>query len=227
MTAINVIKQYTSVSVITDGAGYRADGVLAFRVQKVFPLAHLNAVIATRGSPLFAPMFAYHASIRATEFDDLKRLAPEIAKEESSKASAAQPDTDSEFDLFIAGWSETSGPSGYVLCNHARHGIQPWQAIDLGPINLSPHSEAIKAELDLAYPKGVAADDFDPVFDGLRGLEIQRKHPVEHHWEKHGLRAHAAVGAFAQLTTVTAEAITTKILRRWPDEIGEPLASHC
>jgi hypothetical protein len=38
-----------------------------------------------------------------------------------------------------------------------------------------------------------------------------------------GLREHSAVGAFAQLTAITADAITTKIIHRWPDEIGKPI----
>lgn len=223
MTAINVIKQSAAVHVLTDGAGYRADGALAFRTQKVFPLAHLSAVIATRGAPLFAPIFAYHASVRADGFDNLKNLAAAIAREVEGNALSQAGVVDKEFDLIIAGWSETSGPSSYALCNHARHhGIPPWQVVDLGPISTSPQSEAIKAELDLAYPNGVTPSEFDPVVDGLRLLEIQRRHPVEHHWEAKGLRMQSAIGAFAQLTTITVDAITTRIIRHWPDQIGMP-----
>jgi len=63
------------------------------------------------------------------------------------------------------------------------------------------------------------ADKFDPTRDGMRVLEIQRRHlpdwpaSVNHH----------VVGGFAQLTTITENSIETKIIHRWPDEVGQPI----
>jgi len=223
MTAINIIRQKAAVHVLTDGAGYSPDGTFTFRMQKVFPLAHLKAVIAVRGSPLFGPMFAHHASVRASGFEHLVSLTPAIAREEVDKVPGR---FEREFDLIIAGWSQACGPASVALCSHSRHGFEPWQVIDLDVISLSPSSERITAELAVAYPKGVEPDDFDPIVDGLRVLEIQRQNPVEHAWESAGPVTQPAVGAFAQLTTVTADAITTRIIRRWPDEIGQPLGAE-
>jgi hypothetical protein len=54
MSAINVLRQTNSVSVLTDGAAYNANGIFMFPTTKVVVLPHLNAVIAGRG-PAFGP----------------------------------------------------------------------------------------------------------------------------------------------------------------------------
>ena len=228
MTAINVIRQSAVVNIVTDGAMYRPDGTLESRTQKIFPLAHLNAIIAGRGNPLFASSVGLLASIEASSFDHLKMLAISLANRTFSDiekfliASSAG----SQFDLVIAGWSKVTGPDSYFICNHEHHGpaVKPWQIVELGPISLLPRSEGIDAELGKIFPEGVHPDDFDPVADGLRILEIQRAQPIEHHAD--GFGTQPGVGAFAQLTTITPDVITTRILHRWPDALGRPLAAR-
>jgi hypothetical protein len=226
MTAVNIIRQTAAVHILTDGEAYRADGTSAFRTAKVFPLLHLDAAVASRGSPLFAPTFAFRASTLAKTFDHLKALALALAMEvlETSKDAMAAAGG-IEFDLAIAGFSETKGPNSYFICNHENHGaaVPPWEIVELSPLSLAPTSKAIDAELEKAFPNGVHPDQFNPVVDGLRVLEIQRAHPVPHAGGGFGIQA--AVGAFAQLATITPGAITMKIIRRWPDEIGRPLAA--
>jgi hypothetical protein len=211
---------------LTDGAAYRADGTLHLKVQKAFPLLHLDAAMAWRGSPLLAPIFAAHASVRATSFDHLRTIARDMAIKALSETEDAIKALggDVEFDMAIAGWSETSGPCSYFLCNHDRHGgVSAWQLIDLGAVSLAPTSDAINAELEAAYPNGVDPDRLDPVIDGLRIMEIQRKHKVDHTGNFGTVRS---VGVFAQLTTIKPDAIDMKIIHRWPDEVGRPIAGE-
>ena len=134
MTAINVIRQKGAIHVLTDGAGYRADGTFAFTMQKVFPLAHVNAVIATRGPAVFGPMFAHHASVTASCFEHLVSLTPAIAREEIDKVPAS---SEREFDLVIAGWSETGDPASIVLCNHDRNDFAAWRQCRQWSLNYS------------------------------------------------------------------------------------------
>jgi hypothetical protein len=129
----------------------------------------------------------------------------------------------SSFDLAVAGWSETSGPSAYFVCNRENQGPIKPQIIDAGPDNIAPHDEAIKAELKRAFPDGIDPERFDPLVDGLRILEIQRHHKVAHPSDSTFVDA-VGVGGFAQLTTIRRDEITMKIIRRWADEIGRPLA---
>jgi hypothetical protein len=218
MTAINVIRQSGAVHVLTDGAGIDANGAVVLRTQKVFPLAHLNAVIACRGWPLFAACFAAQASIEASSFDQLKTIAVRLARSVIADAQHLMEASyaGAEFDLVIAGWSEGTGPNSYFLCSYEGVGVAPWAVAELGEISLLPTNEAVNADLEAAFPNGVRPDDVDPAAVGLRILEIQRKHPT-------GRGLLRNVGAFAQLTTVTPDLITTRIIHRWPDELGRPL----
>jgi len=229
VTAINIIRQKAAVHLLTDGAAYRPDGVLSYRVQKTFPILHLNAAIAGRGSAFFAPIFVVHASLMATSFDDLKRNCAQIAARTMLEIQDAltAADAGTEFDLTVAGWSESNGPSSFFMCNHDGNGaeVQPWNIVELGAISLAPLDAAIKAELDAAFPNGVHPDEFDPAADGLRVLEIQRKHEVDH--GPGAFETTRSVGAFAQLTTITLDAIVMKIIHRWRDEIGQPLGNDC
>lgn len=210
----------------SDGAVYLPDGTLHRRMQKIFPLTHLNAVIAGRGSPLFLSAFGALASIEASSFDQLKETTASIGTRlfADLRATMEAAGAGTECELVIAGLSEAEGPSSFFTCSHEHRtpAIRPWQVVDLDPISLAPHDSAIKAELDKAYPHGIHPDQFHPIIDGLRVLEIQRAHPVAHPGGGFGILP--TVGAFAQLTTIRRDIITTRIIRRWPDEIGRPLA---
>lgn len=66
-----------------------------------------------------------------------------------------------------------------------------------------PGDAETHARFARAYPDITSGDELDPERDGLRMLEIQRHRP------SHG------IGGFAQLTTVTATGISTRIIHRW------------
>jgi hypothetical protein len=70
----------------------------------------------------------------------------------------------------------------------------------------------------LSLPQGAETDpdDIDPVTDGLRLLELQRSAA-----SKTDTGNFVITGGFAQLTTITAASITTRILKRWDDVRGE------
>jgi len=56
-------------------------------------------------------------------------------------------------------------------------------------------------------------------FRDARALEAMRAHPAA---DYRGM-TYRSIGGFAQLTTVRPEAITSRTLRRWPDEIGRAI----
>lgn len=225
MTAINVIKQKGAIHLLSDGAGLQREGNLVARVNKVWPIPHLKAVFAGRGSPYFSIFIANYVSIAASCFDDINNILPEMAQTAAAefKSMLERSAFGAVLDLFVVGWSEKNGPTGYFLCNHRGHGdvAMPWEVTELGGINLAPVSEPISADLKQGWPNGALPDDLDPVKDGLRMLEIQRTHPFDQNGDTDNPVMMRAVGAFAQLTTVTASAITTRIIHRWPDKIGD------
>jgi hypothetical protein len=229
MTAIVVIKQSRAVHLLCDGAACNGDGTLNAPMVKAWPIPHLNAVVAARGSAHLGPLFAMHAPKHgAKSFDGLTDRMPSIAQQITLDFAwlLQRSWQGSQFELVVAGWSESANaPACFFICNHPLHGVTspPWQAIGIGPICLIPQTAEMEADLAREYPNGLKEDEADPVTDGLRILEIQRRHPFQR--SSDGQSMQVAVGCFAQLTTVTPGAITTKIIRRWPDEIGRPLAA--
>lgn len=224
MTAINIIRQSNAVHIISDGAAYNATtGELMCEGQKVWSIGHLKAAIAVRGSPLFAPHVAISASLIVRTFDELIERAVGIIRESFNGTQLAISLSGStEFELYIAGWSETRGPMHYFICNHDQHPTaKPWQLTDCGPnISLAPYNEEIGAELKRLFPVGRLPDRFDPTEDGLTVMEVQRRVPAEH--RAGGM--FPAAGAFVQLTSITRDKIETAIIRRWPDVTGEKIS---
>jgi hypothetical protein len=121
--------------------------------------------------------------------------APDLAALRSRAAVLA---CEGEVEVYVAGvdacFAVTAGA-----------GVQ-----DILGFALVPSSDAIYA--DLGFPWDRAPDDIDPQRDGVRVMEVARAHASAFD---------CGVGAFAQLTTVTRDAITTRIVHRWPDHIGD------
>ncbi|MGY3610452.1 MULTISPECIES: hypothetical protein [unclassified Bradyrhizobium] len=213
MSAINVLIQSSSVHVYTDAAIYQTDGTLAGIGPKVRPLPHTNAAMAMRGAYLgFAPI-AEELSF-ARSFDALKRaIVPTLqACAEHYGHLLNQCAAGPDFEIVVAGVSETAGPNAYIVSSHDRYS-EPWTILDLEGLSVTPANEAVHRIIG-EIANGRAADDLDPIVDGLAVLEAQRAGD-----------AGAFVGGFAQLTTVTVDSVTSRILRRWPDEIGEKIAA--
>jgi hypothetical protein len=109
-------------------------------------------------------------------------------------------------DLVVAGVSERSEPVAFLLCNHDRHvslGLAPWMVIDMPEVAMLPLDDQGQRELD-GMRAGRSVDDLDPVIDGVRMLEIQRR-----------MSLRFPVGGFAQLASVGAGSISTRIVCRW------------
>jgi hypothetical protein len=204
MTAVNVVRHADAVYILSDGAGFGPDGQPLALVSKVFPLPHLNAAITLRGQfPVLFLLASALSTVAIDTYDELKRLLPMIARQVGAglgpvMASAA------EFDLIVAGFSETSGADSFGVFSHDRHGLEPWRVHPFGELSVAPQSEEVQAFL-CSFPEGMAAKDFRPEVDGLRLLNVQRA----------TAEGGKIMGGFAQLTKVTRQAIETRVLERW------------
>lgn len=114
MSAINTIVRSDSVVLISDTVGYDKDGQLLGFSSKVYPIAHLNAAIGTRGLGIAGPIFAHLLAFRATSFDDLKSNASAWAKEIYERHADLLRKTP-DLDIVIGGFSDTQGPCAYSL----------------------------------------------------------------------------------------------------------------
>ena len=228
MTAIITIKHATAMHVLTDGAAWQPGGASktgpkgepAFECSKTVPLPHLNAVIAARGSPIFAPVLAQllgPAQVRT--FDG---IAPVLAPLAVECCSMVRQEL---FDLVLAGISETRGPTAFFMCNHDGHGpdVRPLQVVDLPALGFLPGGPEITAEIAAMLPAGGHSGMLDPVRDGLQMLEIMRRHPQP--W--YGRDGETIdVGGFAQLTTVAADGISMRVIHRWGDNAPRQNGHH-
>lgn len=213
MSAINVLIQTDRVHLYSDGAIYQPDGQLSGIGPKVRLLPHINAAMAMRGSFLGLAPIAEELSV-APSFDRLKEGIVDCLK----KCAVAyghlisQCSAGPDFEVVIAGISETTGPSAYLVPSHAHYGA-PWSIVDLEGLSATPTSDVVHQRIcELAA--GRSADQLDPVADGVTIMEAQRK-------AKDG----AFVGGFAQLTTIDADGVHSRVIHRWPDRLGVKIAA--
>jgi hypothetical protein len=219
MTAINVIRQANAVHVLTDGASYDHNGVMAFPGPKVWPMPHLNCVLAVSGSRMAPGMLVEGLSAVADTFDELRANAVDAFRTISDAFTASG----APLGMVVAGWG-AAGADSYVVANHGKYpGIKPFTVTTTGPIAIMPQIE-VQAWADAIGRNIAGADDLDPAVDGLKLLELQRraKVPVA---SNPAVQA-KIVGAFAQLTTVKRDGeISTRILKRWDDHAGTKVDS--
>lgn len=231
MTAINIITKPDAIHVLTDGAFYSSEGILLEVGTKCFALPTLDMVLVGRGRKDFMPFFISELDKRASDFDSaieespgalqaVMSCIPILLLNREQQAGAFDP----AFELWLMGYSRSRNAfETYILPTHDLHpGLLAWQ---MGRVEGSmicapvPTAEACRLA---GVPDDISIENFDPEIDGLRLLEIQRhvpSAPDQRRPEKVG----CIVGALAQITTITREGVSSKILRRWPDRIGEPI----
>lgn len=224
MTAINVIRQRDRILMFTDGACYSADGVLLALGAKVLPIVHMRAAIATRGSVIALPIYYLKLAMAFATFDEMVAdggRVVEAAYDENFHALTQSGE--SEVEIIIAGFSESRDqPETWVVSSCERGGLEPFV--------LTPAPAAIVApglDPSVIRARGFNSEAdvlarFDPETDGVFYMEQQRLRPTNTTTGgDHGDRF--IIGGFCQLTEITRRGISQRILKRWPDKIGEPI----
>lgn len=207
MTAINIIRTRHTVHMLTDGSGYEGNQQ-SFSLAKAFPQPHLSAVIAVSGAIAHGPLLATGLGMAATSYDDLKAIAVRAVQEMVEFYTPVfQRIEDPRFVIVVAGISESSGPDAYVITNDPRV-AEPWTTQQIGGCTMIPADAATQAVFHAAFGSIEDSEELDPERDGIRMMEIQRRNPA------------FGIGAFAQLTTVTLDGITTRVIHRWADTAG-------
>jgi hypothetical protein len=209
LTAINVLKQKDAVHLVSDGAAYDAKKRLVSVGPKVFPLPHLNAAIGVRGPTVALPILVHFIGHGATSYDGLKRNIVGILKQAQANARTVlgQSVAGAAFEVAIGGISETRGPDAYVVACNDQGVVSPLTQIN--ELGFMPSTPGVDAFIRTQNGKTIDAADF-----GLNVIELQRAAKFD------GV---CGVGGFAQITTVRRTGIETKLLHRWPDQIGKPL----
>jgi hypothetical protein len=229
LTAINILVQADSVHLVSDGASYGAEGLLVSAGPKVFPLPHISAAIGTRGPAIALPLLAHFIGHGATSYDGLKADIADLLRSALAQIEEvlALCTMGARFEVVIGGFSETTGPDAYMIACDAdgvvssiteipELGFMPSSIPELDDLvtfaAMQRQARTMLSQHCPDFPSSIG--EFDPEEFGLRAIEIQRAAKFDDL---------CGVGAFAQITSVRASGIETKILRRWPDQIGKPL----
>lgn len=204
MSTINVIRQKRAVHILTDGSGDFEGRQVGF--HKVICIPHLNAALAMRGPLVLFGLLPPFLELHAERYDDLRSALVKATRTMLSelRAAGALLPNDGGMDGVIAGIKDDGEPDAFFFTTTDAHGVEPWSTIDLSECSLLPMTAEAHAAFNAKYPAGTTADDLDPVRDGIAIMNIQRE-----------LNTGVPPGKFAQLTTVTQENITTRVIHRW------------
>ncbi len=213
MTALNAFVRGREAHILTDAAYLDTQGRLIFIGSKVRMLPHLNAVCVIRGESELDGAFTAMFGTAFTSFDALAkdfRTAIDNVLSSHDKGRPYAP-----VDVVVAGVSEFSRKPELWT---ASRGTPP------EPVRYSRDRAYISPALGDAAAATLEAqdldpfsDEFDPVMDGADLLEAQRVQVIQ----PAGFPPCHIVGGFVQLTTISADGISTRVLRRWPDQVGQ------
>lgn len=128
MTAINILVLKDSAHIIADSRLCMA-GEPAGNVAKLFPIPHLNAVIATRGRADLLFKVVDLVVPGAKDFSDLRRIFVEDFRALCTRAAMSGNALSGEFDVYVVG--REGAPQAFMLSNHAGHGTEPWAVVDV------------------------------------------------------------------------------------------------
>jgi hypothetical protein len=230
MTATNIVCQPHNrcVLAVCDGAQYTSEGLLLGIGTKVATAPHWPGFITSRGGMIPAAILGRHLTSHFATFDllvaGIEEKYPEFVKSYGFDTipSSLVP------ELIIAGWSAARDrPESYVICINddlpPGHDISDSRAIlpqeyRLLPLPACTAGPAIVGT-DLARAAGfdgvrVKQSIETSIADLTKLIELQRR------FKPDGID-HYFVGGFAELTIVRSDSIEQRILRRWPDVIGE------
>jgi len=211
MSAANIFVTDTAVHVFADGACYEPDtGIVQGFVSKIAKMPHIQAVAAITGTPPIRMLV--ESIVGEKDYADFDECAARFGEDLRERVRKVPEYFDAgAFFVTIAGWSAKAGaPRAFVLNGCRDNGVDGFRP---RPVKtwIQPHD---------AGTVGFKFDEERAEDCGLRLLEAQRRQrwsPIYSKCEFH------AVGGFAEYTKLTQSEITTKVIHRWPDRIGEKI----
>lgn len=235
MTAVNYVRQRDALHFITDGAAYSPSGVLLGVTQKATAFAHLPAVFCIRG-PVAARGMLTNLTRVATFDAMVADFELEFEREFEHCASALTDTGLPDVEMMFGGWSEAAQEfQVYMISScdgadriaaeqlEARQGLaMPDAAFKLKRLEdvaaIAPNVPV--SEISIAYGRPLASiDDIRDIDEfGIVLLELQRARLISN---APGLSPCCNIGGFGQVTTITRDAVSSRIICRWPDQVGE------
>lgn len=234
MSSVVAICQTDAIHLVTDGALYDHEGTVTAFQSKIIPLRSAGSVLALRGAswaagPLTLILGAADSFDQA--IDRLPDLMERMVIQFNDKLGLDVPSVDRDFEVTIAGWSSKYGrfvvavASSYIPC-------------DPDDSSGNSHQPDYQQFVPREAPKAYTAPLID--VQGVLGREIITMGDVNAlDGGVDGFALHCAqrvtpgiycgkpvhlIGGFAELTTITRAGFESRIIREWPDAVGQKIA---
>jgi hypothetical protein len=216
MTAINIVQRSGEILVMSDGRGSDMQGGAPRSITKMAILPHIPLLVAVRG---FSGVAHLIVTRFATEglggFDAFLEFLPGFAREIVSLICTHHRTPDFPHELYAVGFSEMRGR----LESHFLATSDAYASRGRGAYSLHKEDEPMVASPQPSEEAITAArfvcptvKKFDATDHGVKLMDAQRRTYPD------------MIGGFVQLARVTREGISSRVIHRWPDEIGKRLA---
>jgi hypothetical protein len=215
MSALVAVCKSDRIHILTDAAcTWLANGTVSRFVSKQNTTAVPGCIIACMSYMPIAERFAELAAARCRDFDALVAAADQIWREtlEIVPGEGLDPE-DGKLGVAFAGWSvERNWPEAHVIDL-----AESPKAFECSMFALGPTKAADDIVEAFIAKFGDAPDSFDPIRDGIATVEELRRRCLTEF--DHG--AFPLVGGYIEHSEITRAGISTRIIHRWPDRVGE------
>ncbi|MBB4290613.1 hypothetical protein GGE16_002653 [Rhizobium leguminosarum] len=229
MTLVLAFVHPDRVEILTDRAAIDPNGVVVDIAPKVRTRQHPTMAVAGRGRAALLDVFAaaLDAAVERHGFDGGLSLLGDLVAEQRALFDAHGAD----FELLVAGISETSGLGLWALPSHnLMPGMPAWR-ITKAPIGFNLAMGG-KIDLQALIAKGASQDALVASFYGGTLLPDYGVVIAETMREASGFDdetdperfGQCTIGGGVDLTTVTATSVETTPLRIWSEDLlGRPI----
>lgn len=218
MTAINLFASGPRGLLMTDTAAYDDDGIVHSFVSKSITIPRLRMALATRGMIAMLPALAARIDLMSTSFDHLidegsDGIAQWFAEQDHDGAM------ERDFELSAIGWSESR--KAVIAIQMASIDIPGRAAFQWsgGAVLIGPNPP-MQDLIDAGVLVNGIFDERDIEASLLKVMEIQRSYRVRLGTDP-SLPERHCVGGQVIVTEVTERGIAQRIVRTWPDHLGQ------
>lgn len=227
MSAGNLIIASDCAHIISDALIWDTDSqeILALCPKTILlPHLHCAATVRSTSFAAFQTLALALSTSTAGSYDELKAGIVDLVREVDRNLK--EVGVDGAFELSVAGFSESTGPNGFRITTLEvppgadADTIQPWTIIEM-PRGFNPNpckSRADEEEIRAAIERAPRS------LDGHAVAALQAQRAIAIREAASGLSP-CWVGGFAQLTTIDADGVHSRIIHRWPDTVGEKVAA--
>jgi len=219
MSAINAIVTTTAAHMLVDGLCYHNGEVTKVDSEKAYVLRGMRAAVAATGDAKTAYFFQAAIEQEFTKFEDVVAAGSEFFVQGFKAFANRFCSGNAVSNVVLIGWLEMENrPAAFGIdlvegagnwASSRRSSGDPIGILAELPIIAVP-PPSLDEIMAANYPLGSAGDPVGPEEKILHLMEVQRRIPADD--------GKFYVGGQAMLTTITAQGVTQRVIRQWPED---------